>query len=105
MCINTGGEKVYPDEVEAVVKSHPAVADAVVVGVPDPASSGFGERVAVVVGLRGPDTSLTLQDVQDLCRRHLAGYKVPRQLAIVDEVPRSPSGKADYAWARRCFVV
>ena len=101
MCINTGGEKVYPEEVEAVIKTHPAVADAVVLGIPDPA---FGERVAVVVGRGDPTTSISLEELQHLCRRHLAGYKLPRQLVVVDEVPRSPSGKADYEWARACFV-
>lgn len=97
MCINTGGEKVYPEEVEAVVKTHPDVADVVVVGVPD---ERWGERVAVVVGLRPPATTLSLDDVQQLCRGALAGYKVPRQMTIVDEVRRSPSGKVDYRWAR-----
>ncbi len=97
MCINTGGEKVYPEEVEAVVKAHPAVADVVVVGVPD---ERFGERVAVVVGLRASAPGLTLAELQEACRARLAGYKVPRQLTIVDEVRRSPSGKADYGWAR-----
>ncbi len=96
-CINTGGEKVYPEEVEAVVKAHPLVADAVVVGVPDPR---WGERVAVVVqpveGGDGP----TLDALQSHCRGRLAGYKTPRVLHLVDEIVRLPTGKADYRWAR-----
>ena len=97
MCINTGGEKVYPEEVEAVLKSHPRIADAVVVGVPD---ARFGERVAavlqVVPGASAPD----LDEIQAHCRLHLAGHKVPRQVSAVDLVPRSPSGKPDYPWAK-----
>jgi 3-oxocholest-4-en-26-oate---CoA ligase len=97
MCINTGGEKVYPEEVEAVLKAHPTIEDAVVVGVPDPR---FGERVAAVIQPRSSSVSPSLETVQAHCRQHLAGHKVPRQLAIVDQVPRSPSGKADYPWAK-----
>jgi acyl-CoA synthetase (AMP-forming)/AMP-acid ligase II len=94
-CINTGGEKVYPEEVEAVVKSHPLVADAVVVGVPDPR---WGERVAVLVA--PADGGVTLESVQAHCRERLAGYKTPRSLQLVDEIVRLPTGKADYRWAR-----
>ena len=94
-CINTGGEKVYPEEVEAVVKSHPLVTDAVVVGVPDPR---WGEQVAAIVALA--DGDLSLDGLQDHCREHLAGYKVPRVLHVVDEVERLANGKADYHWAR-----
>jgi acyl-CoA synthetase (AMP-forming)/AMP-acid ligase II len=97
MCINTGGEKVYPEEVEAVLKAHPGIADAVVVGFPDPR---FGERVAAVVAPAPDAAGPTLDEVQRHCRAHLAGHKVPRLLFVVDEVPRSPSGKPDYAWAK-----
>jgi acyl-CoA synthetase (AMP-forming)/AMP-acid ligase II len=97
LCINTGGEKVYPEEVEAVLKAHPAIADAVVVGVPD---ERFGQAVAAVVAPLDGATPPSLDDLRAYCRDQLAGYKAPRQLAVVDEVPRSPSGKADYAWAR-----
>jgi acyl-CoA synthetase (AMP-forming)/AMP-acid ligase II len=97
MCINTGGEKVYPEEVEAVLKGHPSVADAVVVGAPDPT---FGQRVVAIVaavpGAPAPD----LSSIQDHCRTRLAGYKVPRAAHVVEEVVRSSAGKADYAWAR-----
>jgi fatty-acyl-CoA synthase len=93
LCINTGGEKVYPEEVEAAVKSHPLVDDAVVVGVPDPR---WGERVAVVAA---GDPALTLDTVQEHCRARLAGYKVPRALFPVAHVERLANGKADYDWA------
>jgi 3-oxocholest-4-en-26-oate---CoA ligase len=95
--INSGGEKIFPEEVEAAVKSHPDVWDAVVVGVPD---ERWGETVAAVVQPR-PGAAPTLEAIQDHCRRHLAGYKVPRQVALVDTMQRSPSGKADYPWAKQ----
>ena len=98
MCINTGGEKVYPEEVEAVLKSHPDVADALVIGVPD---ARFGERVAAVVQPVAGSALSSLDVLQSHCRRHLAGHKVPRQMSVVEEVPRSPSGKADYRWAKQ----
>jgi len=97
LCINTGGEKVYPEEVEAVLKTHPALADAVVVGAPD---AQWGQRVVAVVQPKQLDDAPDLDDVQEHCRPHLAGYKVPRALHVVDEVRRSPSGKADYRWAK-----
>jgi acyl-CoA synthetase (AMP-forming)/AMP-acid ligase II len=94
--INTGGEKVYPEEVEAALKAHPSVFDAVVVGVPD---ERWGQRVAAVVRAREGEQP-TLDELADHCRSHIAGYKVPRALVLVDEVVRSPSGKPDYRWAR-----
>ena len=96
LTINTGGEKVFPEEVEAPLRDHPSVADAVVVGVPD---ERWGERVAAVVQLR-EGGSLTLQDLDTHCRTLVAGYKVPRELHVVDRVLRHPSGKPDYPWAR-----
>ncbi|MEW6477236.1 MAG: acyl-CoA synthetase [Actinomycetota bacterium] len=93
-CINTGGEKVYPDEVEGALKSHPEVADAMVVGVPD---ERFGERVVALVVARGDDVPV---DLDEHVRRHVAGYKAPRQVFRVEAVERFPSGKPDYAWAR-----
>jgi len=95
-CINTGGEKVFPEEVEQALKSHPAVLDAVVAGVPD---ERFGERVAAVVGLR-PGTAASEDELREHCRSAVAGYKVPSRIAFVDVVVRSPTGKADYRWAR-----
>jgi fatty-acyl-CoA synthase len=96
VCINTGGEKVFPEEVEAVLKAHPAVYDAVVVGVPDPR---FGERVAAVVSVR-EGASITLDELTGHSRARIAGYKVPRDLVVVDEVRRNPAGKTDYRWAK-----
>jgi 3-oxocholest-4-en-26-oate---CoA ligase len=93
--INSGGEKIFPEEVEAAVKAHPDVYDATVVGVPD---ERFGQRVAAIVQLR-EGTAPTLKDIQAHCRVKLAGYKIPRQLHVVDRIERSPSGKPDYRWA------
>ena len=98
-CINTGGEKVYPEEVEAAVKSHPDVFDALVVGVPD---DRFTERVAAVVQPR-PGRAPTLDAVASHCRGTIAGYKVPRELKVVDAIQRTASGKADYRWAKQQF--
>ncbi|HVM08887.1 MAG TPA: acyl-CoA synthetase [Acidimicrobiales bacterium] len=95
--INTGGEKVFPEEVESALKSHPSVFDAVVVGVPD---DRWGQRVTAVVSLRRNAGQPTLEELADHCRTSIAGYKVPRSLAIVDSIVRSPSGKPDYRWAR-----
>jgi acyl-CoA synthetase (AMP-forming)/AMP-acid ligase II len=97
LCINTGGEKVYPDEVEAVLKNHPAIADAIVVGVRD---DRWGQRVVAVVSAAVPGSAPTLDDVRAHCQAHLAGYKAPRELCVVDEVQRGPAGKPDYGWAR-----
>lgn len=96
-CINTGGEKVYPEEVEQALKSHPDVYDALVAGVPD---ERWGNRVAAVVQLRKGAEALTLDAVQAHCRTRLAGYKIPRALVLADRIQRSPSGKADYRWAK-----
>jgi acyl-CoA synthetase (AMP-forming)/AMP-acid ligase II len=98
VCINSGGEKIFPEEVEAALKAHPAVFDAVVVGVPD---DRFGERVAAIVTVRDGDDPPTLDGVQAFCRQHLAGYKVPRELHVTDVIPRTPVGKPDYRWAKR----
>ncbi|MBW8698969.1 Long-chain-fatty-acid--CoA/3-oxocholest-4-en-26-oate--CoA ligase [Streptomyces sp. MBT84] len=97
-CINTGGEKVYPEEVEQALKSHPDVYDALVTGVPD---ARWGNHVAAVVQLRTGAARPSLDDIQRHCRTRLAGYKVPRQLVITEVVRRSPSGKADYRWAKQ----
>lgn len=96
-CINTGGEKVYPEEVEEAVKTHAAVADCLVVGVPD---EQFGERITAVVSLE-PDDSATPEALADHVRTQLAGYKVPREFLITNEVQRGPNGKADYKWAKQ----
>jgi acyl-CoA synthetase (AMP-forming)/AMP-acid ligase II len=95
VCINTGGEKVFPEEVEAALKAHPGVIDAVVVGVPD---EKWGQRVAAVVQPRA-GADVTLAALEAHCRTRIAGYKVPRQLALVEQMVRHPSGKPDYRWA------
>jgi acyl-CoA synthetase (AMP-forming)/AMP-acid ligase II len=95
-CINTGGEKVFPEEVEAVLKGHPSVFDAVVTGIPD---DRFGERVAAVV--QPYDEAPPAADLDAHCRSRLSGYKIPRTYAFVARIERSPAGKADYRWARK----
>ncbi|MBM3659836.1 MAG: acyl-CoA synthetase [Actinobacteria bacterium] len=94
--INSGGEKIFPEEVEGAVRRHPEVYDCVVVGVPD---ERWGQRVAAVVQAR-PDTEPHLDAIQEECRKHIAGYKVPREIHYVDRIERSPSGKPDYRWAK-----
>ena len=94
--INSGGEKIYPEEVEAALKGHPEVFDALVVGVPDPR---YGQHVAAVVQAR-PGRRPSLADLDSFVRSEIAGYKVPRSLWLVDEVKRSPAGKPDYRWAK-----
>ena len=95
-CINSGGEKIFPEEVEAALKSHPDVFDAVVVGVPDPK---WGEKVSAVIQPR-EGKAPTIEELDKHCRTRVAAYKVPRLVAIVDQMVRSPAGKADYQWAR-----
>jgi acyl-CoA synthetase (AMP-forming)/AMP-acid ligase II len=94
--INSGGEKIYPEEVEAALKGHADVFDALVVGVPDPR---YGQHVAAVVQAR-PGTRPSLSELDSFVRSEIAGYKVPRSLWLVDEVKRSPAGKPDYRWAK-----
>ena len=96
LTINTGGEKVHPEEVEAVLRSHGSVADVVVVGSPD---ARWGEVVTALVA-PAPGEAPTLDELDAHCRRSLAGFKVPRRLVLVDEVRRSAAGKPDYRWAR-----
>ena len=98
--INSGGEKIFPEEVEAAVKTHPGVFDAIVVGVPD---ERFGERVAVVLHPRDPGSTPTLEELQEHCRAHIAGYKLPRQLLVVEAIPLTASGKPDSKAAKALF--
>jgi acyl-CoA synthetase (AMP-forming)/AMP-acid ligase II len=97
--INSGGEKIFPEEVEKALKRHPAVFDATVVGTPN---ERFGAQVTAVVELRPEhsDNAPGLAELQEHCREHLAGYKVPRAVVFVDATVRSPSGKPDYRWAK-----
>ncbi|MCB1256368.1 MAG: AMP-binding protein, partial [Microthrixaceae bacterium] len=102
-CINTAGEKVYPEEVEEVLKLHPLVADANVVGVPD---EKWGAAVHAVVALTGDQQSGSEVEgsLRDHCRHNLAGYKCPKVIHFVSEVQRGPNGKPDYNWARGVVV-
>lgn len=96
-CVNTGGEKVYPEEVEGALKSHPDVFDALVIGIPD---DRLGQRVAAVVQPR-PGVRPDLAALEAHVRTEVAGYKVPRTVWLAEEIGRSPSGKPDYPWAQR----
>jgi len=93
--INSGGEKIFPEEVESAVRSHPEVMDAIVVGAPD---DRWGQTVAAIVQAR-PGMAPTLESIQEHCRSTIAGYKLPRRLHHVEVIQRSPSGKPDYRWA------
>jgi fatty-acyl-CoA synthase len=92
VCINTAGEKVYPEEVEEVLKSHPSVHDALVVGVPD---EKWGQMVTGVVELE-PETEFSEQALQAFVREHLAGYKTPKRILVKNTLGRASNGKADY---------
>jgi len=92
-CINTGGEKVFPEEVEEALKTHADVRDAVVVGVPD---KRFGERICAVVELEPGAADPSLADMAAHVKTHLADYKAPRELVLVDTIGRAPNGKVDY---------
>jgi 3-oxocholest-4-en-26-oate---CoA ligase len=94
--INSGGEKIFPEEVESAVRSHPDVMDAIVCGAPD---ERWGQTVAAIVQPRTGHAPPSLEELQEHCRAFVAGYKVPRRLHVVDAVERSPSGKPDYTWA------
>jgi acyl-CoA synthetase (AMP-forming)/AMP-acid ligase II len=96
-CVNTGGEKVFPEEVEGALKSHPDVFDALVIGVPD---ERLGQRVAALVQPR-EGAAIDLAGLESHLRGQIAGYKVPRSIWVVDAVARTPSGKPDYTWAHR----
>jgi acyl-CoA synthetase (AMP-forming)/AMP-acid ligase II len=99
-CVNTGGEKVYPEEVEMAIKRHPSVYDVLVVGVPD---EKFGQAVAAVVQTREGET-VELDELRDFLRATLSGYKLPRALTIVPEIPRNATGKAQYPRAKELVL-
>ena len=96
LCINTGGEKVFPDEVEAALKGHVDVRDVIVVGVPD---KRYGEQVVALVQPR-PGCRIDTGALRQYGRDRLTGYKAPKAIVVVDEIVRSPSGKPDYPWAQ-----
>lgn len=95
-CINSGGEKIFPEEVEEALKAHPDIFDALVVATPD---ERWGSKVTAVISTRG-GKQLSLGEVQENARKYISGYKLPRELHIVDEVPRAPSGKPNYPSAK-----
>ena len=95
VCINTGGEKVFPEEVEEAIKRYPGVKDAVVVGVPD---EKWGEAITAVVSMHQP--GLDAESLIDFVKQEIASYKAPKHVVPVDEVYRSPSGKADFEHTR-----
>jgi len=90
--INSGGEKIYPEEVEAALVQHPAVFDAVVVGTP---SERWGQQVTALVKVR-EGAEITADELRDHCRNLVADYKLPKDVFVVDAVPRTPVGKVDY---------
>ncbi|MCC6767304.1 MAG: acyl-CoA synthetase [Deltaproteobacteria bacterium] len=96
VCINSGGEKIFAEEVEQALKRHPAVYDVLVVGTP---SERWGEQVTAVVALR-PDARATDDELRDAAGAELARYKLPRAFVRVESVRRAPTGKPDYAWAK-----
>jgi fatty-acyl-CoA synthase len=97
MTINTGGEKVFAEEVEEAIKLHPVVEDCLVVGVPD---ERFGQRVVAVIASSKPDHP-TCDEIREFLRSTLAHYKIPRAIVVREVVQRAPNGKADYTWARQ----
>ncbi len=99
-CINTGGEKVFPEEVEQVLKSHPAVHDALVVGLDHPR---WTQQVAALIALR-PESCVSSEDLRDHCQHELAGYKVPKEIGFADALQRSVVGKPDYVWAKEFLL-
>jgi fatty-acyl-CoA synthase len=106
LCINTGGEKVFPEEVEEAIKRHPRVADAVVVGVPDPR---FNEVVGAIIewrndGPSGDQIPPTREELVTWVRRFLADYKTPRHVVTVQTIGRGANGKADYSALRKAAL-
>ena len=96
-CINTGGEKVYPEEVESALRAHPAIFDAVVVGRPH---HRWGEEVVAIVSLSQGESAPDGETIHFFLRKRLAGYKCPKSIMIADQIQRSPAGKQNYGWAK-----
>ena len=106
-CVNTGGEKVFVEEVETQIKTHPRVLDCNAVGMPDPK---WGQKLVALVSVRTSDASAGLSpdplesELIQLCRQNLAAYKAPKRIWVVPEIPRGANGKADYRWAKETAV-
>ena len=100
MVVNTGGEKVFVEEVEEVLRAHAGVADALVVGRP---SERWGEEIVALVALQH-DVDITPEQLHGQCTSHLARFKAPKEFIIVDQVRRLGNGKADYRWAKATAV-
>lgn len=96
ICINSGGEKIYPEEVENAIKSHPDLQDAVVAGIPD---ERWGQKVAAVLQVKEGRTPPTQEELEQHLSTQISRYKLPRFITYVDLMQRSPSGKPDYGWA------
>lgn len=99
-CINSAGEKIYPEEVEEAIKTHPAVFDALVFGIPDPR---FGQTVAAVASLND-GAAVSEADLIAHVKSQLAAYKAPKKIVVAPVTPRAPNGKADYAAAKTIFA-
>ena len=96
VCINTAGEKVFPEEVEESLKTHPQARDAVVVGVPD---EKYGEAITALVETEA-GSSVTAEDLIDHVKASLSSYKAPKTVLLVDSIGRAPNGKVDYKGAK-----
>jgi fatty-acyl-CoA synthase len=94
--INSGGEKIFAEEVEAALAHHPALYDVIVTGRP---SERWGNEVVAIVQLRD-GSSATTDELLAACDGHIARYKFPKNIIVVDKIERSPAGKADYRWAQ-----
>ncbi len=98
VCINSGGEKIFPEEVESALKAHDDIVDAVVAGIPD---AKWGAKAVAVIRVKDGREAPTQADIEQFLSTRIARYKVPRLMVVVEEMVRSPSGKPDYKWARR----
>jgi acyl-CoA synthetase (AMP-forming)/AMP-acid ligase II len=99
-CINSAGEKIFPEEVEEAVKLHEAVVDCLVVGIPD---EKFGECVAAVASV-ADGAQITAAELRSFTKTKLSAFKAPKKIVLVAEVRRAPNGKADYKWARELLA-
>ena len=101
ICINSGGEKIYPEEVEGAIKTHPAIQDAVVAGIPD---DRWGQKVAAVLQIREGQQGPSQAELEEHLSTVIARYKLPRFITTVELMQRSPSGKPDYKWATSILI-